>query len=146
MKVLLQRVNRAKVEVDEKVIGQIDQGLLLLVGFGQDDDTSKLQPMVDKIINLRIFSDDQSKFNLSLLDIEGGVLVVPQFTLYADARKGRRPDFTASMHPDGASSLFDQFYAKLSESPLNKVEQGIFGAYMNVELENDGPVTIMLEN
>ena len=144
MKVLLQRVSFAKVVVDSKVIGKINQGLLLLVGLGQGDDESKLRPMADKILNMRIFSDGNSKFNLSLLDIKGEVLVISQFTLYADTNKGRRPDFFQALEPTRAKELCDQFVEVLKESGL-KIESGEFGASMQVSLQNEGPVTIMVE-
>lgn len=144
MKVLLQRVSFAKVVVDSNLIGQIDQGLLLLVGFGQGDDESKLQPIADKILNMRIFADEKSKFNLSLLDIKGEILVISQFTLYADTNKGRRPEFVQALEPAKAKELCDRFIAVLRKSGL-KVESGEFGASMQVSSQNEGPVTIMVE-
>ena len=144
MKVLLQRVSEASVSVSGKSIGQIRQGLLLFVGFGQGDDESKLQPMAEKILNLRVFADEKSKFNMSLLDIKGEVLVISQFTLYADTNKGRRPDFAQALEPTKAKELCDQFIEVLKKSGL-RIQCGEFGASMLVALQNEGPVTIMLE-
>jgi len=146
MRVLIQRVNHASVSVAGRTVGAIKQGLLLLVGFGQNDTATKLKPMAEKIANLRIFSNEERKFDLSLLDIKGRALLIPQFTLYADTSKGRRPDFTASLQPEAARQLFNEFVAVFSATiGLNRVEKGEFGAYMQVELQNDGPVTILLE-
>ncbi|MBI5184102.1 MAG: D-tyrosyl-tRNA(Tyr) deacylase [Nitrospinae bacterium] len=146
MKVLLQRVNYASVKVDELVISEINKGLLLLTGFGEGDDDSKLKPMAEKIVNMRIFPDEKSRFHFSLLDIDGSVLVVPQFTLFADTGKGRRPEFLKALKPQLARSLMDKFVCIFEQLGIKDVLSGQFGAYMKVELENDGPVTIMLEN
>ena len=145
MKVLLQRVSQASVSVDGKETGAISNGLLLFVGFGQGDDKSKLRPMAEKIVNMRVFADDKSHFNLSLKDINGEILVVSQFTLYADTNKGRRPDFALALEPKVASELCDGFVEALKDLEVKKVATGIFGAHMQVSLLNDGPVTIMLE-
>ena len=145
MKVLLQRTSQASVSVDGKEIGSIGKGLLLFVGFGQGDDKSKLKPMAEKIVNMRVFADDKSHFNLSLKDIDGEVLVVSQFTLYADTNKGRRPDFACALEPKAASELCAEFVETLKSLGVKKVATGVFGAHMHVSLLNDGPVTIMLE-
>ena len=144
MKILLQRVSRAAVRVDDAVIGAIDQGLLLFVGFGQTSSESDLAPIAAKVANLRVFPDQRGRFDRSLLDIGGAALLVPQFTLYADTRKGRRPDFTDAMPPDTASKMFDRFVLAMAETGVGKIETGRFGADMQVELVNDGPVTILI--
>ena len=145
MRVLLQRVSKASVSVEEKVLGEISGGLLLLTGFGKGDDESKLLPMAEKIINLRVFPDEKGRFDKSVLDISGEILVVSQFTLYADTTKGRRPDFFNALEPDKARVLCDSFVQLLKSKGVSKVATGEFGAHMFVNLENDGPVTIMVE-
>ena len=145
MKVLVQRVSQASVTVDRETIGQIDQGLLLLVGFGPGDDEQALRFCAEKCANLRIFADDEGKMNRSLLDIGGGVLCISQFTLYGDCRKGRRPSFTAAAPPEKAEALYEHFLAILAAQGL-KPERGVFGAYMQIEIHNDGPVTLMVES
>lgn len=144
MKVLVQRVTSANVKVNNKVVGEINRGLLLFVGFTQSDTTKEIDYMVDKVINLRIFDDENGVMNKSLLDTEGSILSVSQFTLYADSSKGRRPSYINALNGDKAIILYDEFNKKLKENNV-KVETGIFGAYMQVELINDGPITIMLE-
>lgn len=144
MRVLVQRVTSANVKVDSKVVGEINHGLLLLVGFTQSDTTKEIDYMVDKVINLRIFDDENGVMNKSLLDTEGSILSVSQFTLYADSSKGRRPSYINALNGDEAIVLYDDFNKKLKEKNV-KVETGIFGADMQVELINDGPITIMLE-
>ena len=144
MKILLQKVTRASVRIEDEIVCTIDQGLLLLVGFGHTDDTSALLSMANKVANLRVFPDEQGRFQYSLLDIEGAALLVPQFTLYADTRKGRRPDFSQSMKPEVAAELFEEFVSAVRSSGVHKVECGRFGADMQVELVNDGPVTILV--
>ncbi len=145
MRALLQRVSRASVTVDEQVVGQIGQGLLVLLGVGQDDSEVEVKTLADKIVHLRIFGDDEGKMNRSILDIGGEVLVVSQFTLYADTRKGRRPSFTDAAPPAIAEPLVERFQAAVAAYGL-KVAGGIFGAYMTIELRNEGPVTIWLDN
>src|SRR6266516_8189077 len=135
MRALLQRVSHAGVTVDRKVVGQIGQGLLVLLGVGQGDSEVQVKTLADKIAYLRIFGDDEGKMNRSLLDIGGEVLVVSQFTLYADVRKGRRPSFTDAAPPALAERLVGRFQAALATYGL-KVEGGVFGAYMEVELLN----------
>ena len=144
MKVLVQRVTSANVKVNNKVVGEINRGLLLFVGFTQSDTTKEIDYMVDKVINLRIFDDENGVMNKSLLDTEGSILSVSQFTLYADSSKGRRPSYINALNGDKAIILYDEFNKKLKEKNV-KVETGIVGAYMQVELINDGPITIMLE-
>ena len=144
MKVLVQRVTSANVKVNNKVVGEINRGILLFVGFTQSDTTKEIDYMVDKVINLRIFDDENGVMNKSLLDTEGSILSVSQFTLYADSSKGRRPSYINALNGDKAIILYDEFNKKLKEK-IVKVETGIFGAYMQVELINDGPITIMLE-
>lgn len=146
MRVLLQRVTRASVTVDGTVVGSIDAGLALLVGVGGDDSEAEADKLADKVANLRIFNDDQGKFNLSLLDVAGGALVISQFTLYADARRGRRPSFTDAARPDLASPLCDYFADRLRQLGVQPVEAGVFGASMAVEIHNAGPVAIWLDS
>lgn len=144
MRVVLQRVTRASVTVENRVVGSIDRGFLLLVGFTAGDDSDTIEWMADKIVSLRLFSDPEGKMNLGLLDENGAVLVVSQFTLYGDARKGRRPSFTDAAAPALAERLYDAFVHAL-ERRVPRVATGVFGAMMDVELVNDGPVTLLLE-
>lgn len=144
MKVLVQRVLSSSVKVDNKIVGQINKGLMLLVGFTDSDTDKEIDYMVDKIINLRIFDDENGVMNKSLIDINGSILSISQFTLYADTRKGRRPSYIKALNGDKAILLYDKFNNKLKEENI-KVETGIFGADMKVSLINDGPITIMLE-
>ncbi len=144
MRVLIQRVKYAKVEVDQKTVGEIDKGLLLFLGIHQDDTEIQLDYLVKKVIDLRIFEDENGKMNLSLKDVYGDILLVSQFTLYANCDRGRRPDFIQSAPPQKANDLYELFAKKLRENSI-KTETGIFGADMKVSLLNDGPVTIMLE-
>lgn len=145
MRVIVQRVSEAKVTVDKEVIGSINQGLLLLVGIHEDDTNDQLQWMCDKILKLRVFSDDIGKMNKSVTDIQGGILVVSQFTLYGDVKKGTRPSYIEAARPDKAEPMYNQMidYFK-NKSELN-IQTGRFGAMMNVHLLNDGPVTLILE-
>ena len=145
MRALLQRVSRASVTVDERVVGQIGYGLLILLGVGQGDSEVQVKALADKIVYLRIFGDGEGKMNRSLLDIGGEVLLISQFTLYADTRKGRRPSFTDAALPAIAKSLVERFKDAIASYGLT-VESGVFGAYMEVELVNTGPVTIWLDS
>lgn len=145
MRVVLQRVSYASVKVDGKTVGEIGKGLLVLAGIGKDDTDEDLSYIANKIVNLRIFEDEAQKFNRSLLDIKGDLLVVSQFTLYADCRKGRRPGFTDAAPPEQASAMFERFVNLLREFPL-KVETGVFQAMMDVNLCNYGPVTIIMDS
>lgn len=144
MKGLIQRVSRASVSVAGETVGEINQGILLLLGVERDDDEKSVDKLLHKLLNYRIFSDADGKMNLSVSDIEGGVLVVSQFTLAADTRKGLRPGFSTAAAPATAEELYEQFVDKLRQKN-NNVATGIFAADMNVELVNDGPVTFMLE-
>lgn len=144
MRVVLQRVSRARVSVEGRTTGEIARGLLLLVGFREGDDEETLRWMADKVVGLRIFSDEEGKMNRSVAEAGGGLLVVSQFTLYGDARKGRRPSFIEAARPEVAIPLYQRFVALLRESAL-PVATGEFGAMMEVELVNDGPVTLLLE-
>jgi D-tyrosyl-tRNA(Tyr) deacylase len=146
MKVVLQRVSRASVTVDGEVTGAVGRGLMLLVGIGPDDDDTALRWMARKVVGLRIFPDDAGKMNLSLADLGLGVLAISQFTLYGDCRKGRRPSFVGAAHPDKAEPLYLRFCELLLEEGAAHVGRGIFGAHMDVELVNDGPVTLVLES
>ncbi len=145
MRALLQRVSKASVTVDEQVVGQIGQGLLVFLGVGHDDSDVQVKMLVDKIVHLRIFEDAEGKMNQSLLDIGGEVLVVSQFTLYADTRKGRRPSFTKAAHPTIAEPLFEHFKSALAGYTL-PVASGVFGADMKVDIRNEGPVTLWLDS
>lgn len=145
MRAVVQRVTEAYVKVEGEVVGKIGKGLLVLLGVGEGDDNKDLDYLVDKVLGLRIFEDDMEKMNLSLLDVEGELLVVPQFTLYGDVRKGKRPNFSGSAQPDVAEKLYNEFINRCVEKGI-KTEKGVFGAYMEVGLINDGPVTIMLDS
>ncbi len=145
MRALLQRVSRASVTVDEHIVGQIGQGLLVLLGVGQNDSEAQVKTLADKIVHLRIFGDDEGKMNRSLLDVSGEVLVISQFTLYADTRRGRRPSFTEAAPPALAEPLVERFKYTLAGYGL-PVASGIFGAYMAIDLRNEGPVTILLDS
>jgi D-tyrosyl-tRNA(Tyr) deacylase len=144
MKVVLQRVNYANVKVDGKIIGEINKGYLALLGISNDDTKEIADKMVNKIKNLRIFDDENDRINLSISDIGGSLLVVSQFTLYADCQKGNRPSFTLAAKPDMAENLYEYFLSKCTEV-FGKVEHGSFGADMKVTLENDGPFTVIIE-
>lgn len=143
MRVLVQRVMSSSVEVDGNVVGKIDKGLTLLVGFTSTDTCKEIDYMVDKIINLRIFNDENGVMNKSLLDVGGSILSISQFTLYADASKGRRPSYINALGGDKAIILYDEFNNKLRGNV--HTETGVFGADMKVSIINDGPITIMLE-
>ncbi|MBN1866367.1 D-tyrosyl-tRNA(Tyr) deacylase [Candidatus Sumerlaeota bacterium] len=147
MRILVQRVSRAAVHVEDRAVGVIGRGLLLLVGIGREDDETVLAPMAEKVVNLRIFPDPvgPSHFDRSALDEKADLLVVSQFTLHADSRKGRRPSFSAAAEPVRAQSLLDSFVALLRRFPL-RVETGVFGAMMDVSLNNDGPVSLWLDS
>jgi len=144
VRAVVQRVNQASVTVGDQVVGHIGRGLLVLLGIKTNDTEAEAKWMAQKIARLRIFADDESKFNLSLRDVEGSALVVSQFTLYGDARKGRRPSFSDAAPPDLAEPLVNRFVELLRAEEL-PVETGVFGALMQVEIHNDGPVTLILE-
>jgi D-tyrosyl-tRNA(Tyr) deacylase len=145
MRAVLQRVKQSAVRVDGQVVGAIDRGFVVLVGVGQGDGDEQAQWLAHKIAGLRVFEDEDGRFNLSLLDVGGGCLVVSQFTLYADARKGRRPSFTDAAPPEIAEPLIARFAGLLLREGVPRVEMGVFGARMQVEIHNDGPVTILLD-
>ena len=144
MKLVVQRVKNAKVEVDEKTVGSINQGFLVLLGVTHTDTKAEADYLVKKLCNLRVFEDENGKMNLGLKDVEGELLIVSQFTLYADCSQGNRPSFINAAKPDVANELYEYFCEKCREQNI-KVEKGIFGADMKVNLLNDGPVTIILE-
>lgn len=146
MRAVIQRVRSASVDVDSERVGEIDKGLLVLLGVGAGDETSDLDYVLDKTINLRIFADEDGKMNLSLLDTGGGLLVVSQFTLYGDTRKGRRPSFVDAMAPDPAEAMYEDFVKKARERGVSKVATGRFAAMMDVSLVNDGPVTLIVDS
>lgn len=145
MKAVIQRVKNASVEVDGEVVGRIDRGLMVLLGIGKDDTIRDAQWMIDKIANLRIFEIANGKFDESLLDIKGELLIVSQFTLYGDCSRGRRPSFADAMSAERAKELFEIFVAKAKEK-IKRVETGIFQANMDVSLVNEGPVTLILDS
>lgn len=144
MKLVVQRVKNAKVEVDEKTVGSINQGFLVLLGVTHTDTKAEADYLVKKLCNLRVFEDENGKMNLGLKDVGGELLIVSQFTLYADCLQGNRPSFINAAKPDVANELYEYFCEKCREQNI-KVEKGIFGADMKVSLLNDGPVTIILE-
>jgi D-tyrosyl-tRNA(Tyr) deacylase len=145
MRALVQRVGRARVLVDDRVTGAIGRGLLVLLGAGGEDGEAQADWTARKVAELRIFPDETGRMSRDVREIGGAVLVVPQFTLYGDVRRGRRPDFTAAARPEPAARLVERFCATL-EAQGPRVEQGVFGAHMLIELENDGPVTLMIES
>lgn len=145
MKALLQRVSGAAVSVSGEVVGEIERGLVIFLGVAEGDSEKDARYLAQKTVNLRIFADDAGRFNLSALDIKGELLVGSQFTLMADTKKGRRPSFIGAAPPDQAEELFEHFIAELRPSGL-KVATGRFQAYMQVEIHNDGPVTVMLDS
>lgn len=144
MKLLIQRVNRAEVKVDGECVGRIGKGLLVFVGVGREDDRAIADKYLKKLLGLRIFEDEAGKTNLSLADVNGELLLVSQFTLYANCKKGNRPSFIEAGAPDTANSLYEYMIAKAKKT-VPVVEHGIFGADMKVALENDGPFTIILD-
>ena len=144
MKLVVQRVKEAKVEVNEKVVGKINKGFLVLIGVTHEDEKEQADYLVKKLCNLRVFEDENGKMNLALKDIEGELLIVSQFTLYADCSNGNRPSFTNAARPEKANELYEYFCKECEKNDI-KVEKGIFGADMKVSLINDGPVTIIIE-
>jgi len=144
MRIIVQRVKKASVEVENKVVGKINNGLLLLVGFTHDDTESDIDYLVKKVLNLRIFDDENGVMNKSVLDVNGSILSVSQFTLYADTKKGNRPSYVHAMKGEEAIKLYEIFNSKLGNN-IN-VETGVFGAEMDVHLINDGPITIILNS
>jgi len=144
MRAVIQRVTEARVTVADEVVGEIGAGLLVLLGVARDDSAADAQYLVDKITNLRIFDDNEGKMNRSLLDVHGSMLVVSQFTLYGDVRRGRRPSYSDAAEPDKANELYQEFVKRVSL--VIHVETGVFQAMMKVSLVNDGPVTILLDS
>ncbi|MDU2123547.1 MAG: D-aminoacyl-tRNA deacylase [Clostridium celatum] len=145
MRAVVQRVTYSSVEVEGVIVGEINKGFNVLLGISKDDTEEDMKYIKDKIINLRVFSDENDKMNLSLLDIKGELLLISQFTLYGDARKGRRPNFMNALGGEEAKKFYDKFIEMMKETGL-KVETGIFGADMKVDIKNDGPVTILLDS
>jgi D-tyrosyl-tRNA(Tyr) deacylase len=145
MRAVVQRVNSSKVEVEGKAIGQIQKGLNVLLGISKDDTDEDIIYMRDKILNLRIFEDENGKLNKSLLDVKGEIIIISQFTLYGDCRRGRRPSFIEALGGDEAEKIYEKFVGQCRDL-VGKVETGEFGADMLVSIENDGPVTIMIDS
>ena len=145
MRCVVQRVLSAAVHVDGLEVGSIDQGLLVFVGFGQDDDKTVIEPMLKRLVKLRIFSDEEGKMTHNVVDVSGGLLLVSQFTLYGSLKKGHRPSFTEACPPDTARLLYDDLLAKAEVMYPGMIQSGTFGADMKVSLVNDGPVTLSLE-
>ena len=145
MRAVVQRVTEAKVRVADELVGEIGRGLVVLLGVARDDSIEDCDYLVEKIVNLRIFDDDAGKMNLSLLDVEGAMLVVSQFTLFGDVRRGRRPSYTDAAEPFKANQLYEQFVHGAKARQI-KVQTGIFQAMMSVSLSNDGPVTILIDS
>ena len=146
MRVVLQRVTRASVTVEAEIVSRIDHGLLILLGIEAADTAEDVEWLIGKIVRMRIFDDEEGKMNLSLGDIAGEALVVSQFTLHANIKKGNRPSFIRAARPEKAIPLYEDFCARLSDAVGKKVGRGIFGAMMNVDLTNDGPVTILIDS
>ena len=145
MRAVVQRVSRSSVTVDGEVVGAVDRGVMVLLGVAHGDGEEQARWLASKIAGLRIFEDAEGKMNRSLLDVGGGALVISQFTLYGDCRKGRRPSFSTAARPEIAEPLVEQFADYLRQEGVQPVESGVFGAYMQVEIHNDGPVTLILE-
>jgi D-tyrosyl-tRNA(Tyr) deacylase len=145
MKAVVQRVSRGQVSVDGEISGKISRGLLVLLGIHGSDDAETIDWMCQKLSNLRVFEDDDERMNLSVEDVKGALLIVPQFTLYGDVQKGNRPSFVEAAKPGKARKLYDQFVEHLKTVIDVSVETGVFGAHMEVDLVNDGPVTILIE-
>jgi len=145
MRAVVQRAKKGSVEIEEKEIGKIEKGLVVLLGVGQNDSEKDAEHLIEKIVNLRIFEDEEGKMNLSVKDINGQILIISQFTLYGDCKKGRRPSFISAALPDKAVKLYDYFVKNIKNCGL-KIETGEFQAMMLVKIFNDGPVTILLDS
>lgn len=145
MRAVVQRVTYSSVEVDGEIVGEINRGFNVLLGISKEDTEEDMKYIKDKIVNLRVFSDENDKMNLSLLDVKGELLLISQFTLYGDARKGRRPNFMNALGGDEARVFYEKFIGMMKETGL-KVETGVFGSDMKVDIKNDGPVTILLDS
>ena len=146
MKLVIQRVISSSLYIDGSVFSNIKKGLLVLIGISKSDSENVIEKLIKKLLNLRIFEDENSKMNYSILDIDGEILLVSQFTLYADTRKGNRPSFINTANPKNAERLYNKFFEKLNIELGDKIKTGKFGANMQIELVNDGPVTIIIEN
>ena len=146
MRIVIQRVREASVKINGEIVGEIQQGLLVLLGIEHVDSELDAEYLIQKLIHLRIFGDEEGKMNLSVSDISGDLLIVSQFTLFADTKKGNRPSFIRSARPEQANPLYEYFLSKLKKTFSGKIEKGIFGGDMQVELINDGPVTIILDS
>lgn len=146
MRIVIQRVSEARVDIEGKTVGAIEKGLMTLLGVTHDDTDEDIEWLVKKMVNLRIFGDEEGKMNRSVVDVEGGILVVSQFTLYADAKKGNRPSYIRSAPPDVSIPIYERFLDALRARFSGPVETGEFGAMMEVSLTNDGPVTIILDS
>jgi D-tyrosyl-tRNA(Tyr) deacylase len=145
MRAVVQRVTKASVSVDNEVVGKVSNGIVILLGVGKDDTEEDAKYLAEKIVNLRIFDDKDGKMNLSLLDVKGHALIISQFTLYGDCRRGRRPSYSDSAPPDLAKALYEKFIELVKNYDVH-VETGIFAAHMLVEIHNDGPVTLLLDS
>ncbi len=146
MRVVIQRVREASVKINDEIVGEIQQGLLVLLGIEHVDSELDADYLIQKLIHLRIFGDEEGKMNLSVSDISGDLLIVSQFTLFADTKKGNRPSFIRSARPEQARPLYEYFLSQLKKLFIGKIENGVFGANMQVELINDGPVTIIIDS
>jgi len=146
MKLVIQRVTSSSLYIDGSLFSNIKKGLLVLIGISKSDSENVIEKLIKKLLNLRIFEDENSKMNYSILDIDGEILLVSQFTLYADTRKGNRPSFINTANPKNAERLYNKFFEKLNVALRDKIKTGKFGANMQIELVNDGPVTIIIEN
>ena len=146
MRIVIQRVSEAKVKIDGNTVGEIKKGLLVFLGIEHVDAEMDADYLIQKLIHLRIFGDDEGKMNLSVSDISGNLLIVSQFTLFADTKKGNRPSFIRSARPEQAIPMYDYFLSQLKKSFSGKIEKGVFGGNMQVELINDGPVTIIMDS
>ncbi|OQY47278.1 MAG: D-tyrosyl-tRNA(Tyr) deacylase [Anaerolineaceae bacterium 4572_78] len=145
MRAILQRVIHGSVTVNNKIVGEIREGFVILIGVTHDDTSKEVKKLAEKVVHLRVFRDENNKMNRSALDVGAGMLVIPQFTLFADCRKGRRPSYQGAAPPPIAKPLVEEFNEKLHQLGISNVETGIFGAMMMVEIQNDGPVTIILD-
>ena len=145
MRAVVQRVSSSKVTVDGEVTGEINKGLLVLLGVTHEDTSKDVDYIIDKVLNLRIFEDENEKMNLSIKDVQGSLLVISQFTLYGNTKDGNRPSFIEAEEPEKANELYEYFMEKCKENGIEKIEKGIFGAHMEVSLINDGPNTIIME-
>lgn len=145
MRAVIQKVNFSSVEVDGKIVGEIEKGFNVLLGITKEDSEEDIKYLRDKIVNLRIFEDETGKMNKSLKDVNGELLVISQFTLYGDCRRGRRPNFMNALNGEEAEKLYNEFVVQCKDE-IDKVETGVFGAYMKVSIENDGPVTIIIDS